>query len=178
MTATVLTVSGKTPRFGERVFLAPQAVVVGDVSLADDASVFYGACLRGDRAAITVGRGTNLQDNTTVHVDAESPCTIGEGVSVGHGAVVHGCTVGDHVLIGMNATILSGAVVGEETLIAAGSVVMGGAQMPPRSLVAGAPATVKRSLRDDEIAHLHRNAQTYLDVKNEHLQAIIEQKTA
>lgn len=169
--AYVLSVAGKAPRFGERVFLAPSAAISGEVTIGEDSSVFYGASVRGDRSAITVGSRTNLQDNVTVHVDADSPCHIGNGVSVGHGAVVHGCEVGDHSLIGMNATVLSGAVIGEECLIAAGSVVLAGTTVPPRSLVAGTPGKPKRGLRSEEIEALHANAETYIQVKDEHLRA-------
>lgn len=169
--AYLLTVAGKTPRIGERVFLAPTAAITGDVTMDEDSSAFYGASVRGDRSSILIGPGTNLQDNVTVHVDADAPCTLGAGVSVGHGAVVHGCTVGDHSLVGMNATVLSGVVVGRECLIAAGSVVLGGTEIPPRSLVAGAPATVRRKLSEAEIAGLHRNAETYLELKEQHIRA-------
>lgn len=170
--AHVLTVSGKTPSFGERVFLAPTAAITGDVTMAEDSSAFYGVSVRGDRAPITVGARSNLQDNVTVHVDEDSPCRIGAGVSVGHGAVVHGCTVGDNTLIGMNATVLSGAVIGEECLIAGGALVLGGAEIPPRSLVAGVPAKVRRQLTEEEIADLYSNASTYVEIKGEHMEAI------
>lgn len=173
--AHVLSIAGKTPRFGERVFLAPTAAITGDVTMAEDSSAFYGVSVRGDRAPITVGAGTNLQDNVTVHVDDDSPCRIGAGVSVGHGAVVHGCTLGDHTLVGMNATVLSGAEVGQECLIAAGAVILGGTQIPPRSLVAGVPAKVRRELTQEEIEHLHSNAAVYLQIKTEHLQALDQQ---
>lgn len=169
--AHVLTVAGKTPRIGERVFLAPTAAITGDVTMAEDSSAFYGVSVRGDRAPVRIGEGTNLQDNVTVHVDPESPCTLGRGVSVGHGAVVHGCTVGDHSLIGMNATVLSGAAIGEECLIAGGAVILGGTVVPPRSLVAGVPAKVRRELNAEEIAGLYRNAETYLELKEQHIQA-------
>lgn len=169
--AHVLTVSGKTPRIGERVFLAPTAAITGDVTMADDSSAFYGVSVRGDRAAITVAEGSNLQDNVTVHVDEDYPCRIGAGVSVGHGAVVHGCTIGENSLIGMNATVLSGATVGEECLIAGGALILGGMEIPPRSLVAGVPAKVRRELTEEEIAGLYSNASTYRKIKAEHLEA-------
>ncbi|GAA4836925.1 gamma carbonic anhydrase family protein [Garicola koreensis] len=169
--AHVLSVSGKTPSIGERVFLAPTAAITGDVTMADDSSAFYGASVRGDRAPITVAEGSNLQDNVTVHVDEDYPCRIGTGVSVGHGAVVHGCTVGDNSLIGMNATVLSGAVIGEECLIAGGALVLGGTEIPPRSLVAGVPAKVRRELTEEEISGLYSNASTYRQIKAEHIEA-------
>jgi carbonic anhydrase/acetyltransferase-like protein (isoleucine patch superfamily) len=142
-------------------FLAPGARIVGDVSIEAGASVWYNAVVRAERAPVVIGRGSNLQDGVAVHVDAGSGVLIGAGVSVGHNAVVHGCTIGDGSLIGMGAVILSGAVVGDECLVAGGAVVLGGTVIPPRSLVAGVPAKVRRSLTDDEIEGLRRNAETY-----------------
>ena len=111
---------------------------------------------------IEVGAGSNLQDNVVVHTEDGSPAIVGSGVSVGHGAVVHGCTIEDGCLIGMNATVLTGAVVGRDSLVAAGSVVLEGAVIPPRSLVAGVPGKLRRELTDEEIAALHGNASRYV----------------
>lgn len=169
--AYVLTIAGKRPSIEQGVFLAPTASVTGDVRMQTDSSAFYSVAVRGDRSPIHIGKGTNLQDNVTVHVDADAPCTLGEHVSVGHGAVVHGCTIGDHSLVGMNATVLSGAHVGSECLIAAGAVILGGTKIPPRSLVAGVPAKVRRELTEEEVSGLHRNAETYLELKEQHLAA-------
>ena len=135
--------------------------MVGGVTLSEGASVWYNAVLRADGDAITIGVGSNLQDNVSVHVDAGHPVVIGENVSVGHNAVVHGCTIGDGSLIGMGAVVLSGAVIGEGCLIAGGAVVLEGAVIPPGSLVAGVPAKVRRELSDDERAGILRNAQAY-----------------
>ncbi|HEV7951685.1 MAG TPA: gamma carbonic anhydrase family protein, partial [Glaciihabitans sp.] len=150
------------------VFVAPTATLIGQVTLAADASVFYGAVLRADRDSISIGAGSNIQDNVTVHCDPGSPVVVGKLVSVGHAAVLHGCTVEDGCLIGMSATVLNRAVVGRESLIAAGSVVLEGTVIPPRSLVAGVPAKVRRSLTEDEVAHLAANAATYLQLSREH----------
>lgn len=169
--AHVLTVKGKTPQVGERVFLAPTAAITGDVELADDASAFYGVSVRGDSDAIRVGQGTNLQDNVVLHADAGAPCTLGAGVSVGHSAVVHGAEVGDHCLIGMSATVMNRSVIGEESLVAAGALVLEGTEVPPRSLVAGVPAKVRRELTEEEVGALHRNAEIYLELKDAHLKA-------
>ncbi|NLS09247.1 gamma carbonic anhydrase family protein [Nesterenkonia sp. MY13] len=169
--AHVLTVKGKTPKVGERVFLAPTAAVTGDVIIHDDASVFYGASVRGDSDTITVGEGTNLQDNAVLHADAGIPCTLGKGVSVGHSAVVHGASIGDNCLIGMSATVMNGATVGEESLVAAGALVLEGTEIPPRSLVAGVPAKVRRELTEEEVAGLQRNAEVYLELKEAHIDA-------
>lgn len=167
--AHILSVAGATPRIGRAVFLAPTASITGDVIMHDDSSAFYGVSVRGDTDAVEVGEGTNLQDNVVLHTEAGAPTVLGQHVSVGHDAVVHGARVGDHCLIGMSATVLNRAVIGEESLIAAGALVTQGMEVPPRSLVAGVPAKVRRELTEDEIAHLHRNAETYLRLKEEHL---------
>lgn len=167
----VLPFRGRAPSIDPTAFVAPGATLVGAVSLAAGASVFYGAVLRADVDSITVGEGTNLQDNVSVHCDAGKPARLGRGVSVGHGAVVHGCTIEDDVLVGMGATILNGAVVGRESLVAAGTVVLEGTVIPPRSLVAGVPGRVRRDLTDDEVAKVRANAEVYLALAAEHLAA-------
>lgn len=166
--ARVLPHGGHTPRIDPTAFVAPGATVVGDVELGPDSGVFYGAVVRGDRSPVRLGAGSNLQDNVVVHSDPGHPCTIGAGVSVGHGAVVHGCTVADGVLVGMNATVLNGAVVGEGSLVAAGAVVLEGTVVPPRSLVAGVPAKVRRELTAEEQERVRTNARTYVQLSAEH----------
>lgn len=167
----IITIDGSTPQVGENVFVAPTAVLSGDVALADRASAFYGVSVRGDSAPIRVGEGTNLQDNVVLHADEGYPCTLGAGISVGHSAVVHGATVGDGCLVGMSATIMNGAVIGEQSLVAAGALVLEGTQVPPRSLVAGVPAKVRRELSDEEVAGLNINAEHYLELAAKHLAA-------
>lgn len=159
--ASVLSVGGKTPLVDPSAFVAHGARLVGEVTLGEGASVWYNAVLRGDGASITVGAGSNLQDNVSVHVDAGRPVIIGTNVSVGHNAVVHGCTIGDASLIGMGSTVLSGVVIGDECLVAAGAVVLEGTIVPAGSLVAGVPAKVRRELTDDERAGIRNNAETY-----------------
>jgi carbonic anhydrase/acetyltransferase-like protein (isoleucine patch superfamily) len=166
--ASVLRLLGMSPEIPDSAFVAAGARVIGDVRLGDRASVWYNAVLRGDNAAIIVGAGSNLQDNVSVHVDHGSPVVIGENVSVGHNAVVHGCTIGDGSLIGMGSVVLSGAVIGAGSLVAAGAVVLEGTEVPPGSLVAGVPAKVRRALTDDERDRLLRNAETYLRLSGEH----------
>lgn len=160
--ATLIPFDDVHPVVDASAFIAPSATLIGDVTIAPRASVFFGAVVRADRAAIVIGEGSNLQDNVTVHGDPGSPTIVGAGVSVGHGAILHGCTVEDHCLIGMGSTVLGGALVGTESLIAAGAVVLEGSVIPPRSLVAGVPAKVRRELTDEEVASLHTNAKTYL----------------
>ncbi|MCV2393141.1 gamma carbonic anhydrase family protein [Actinotalea sp. M2MS4P-6] len=154
--------AGRTPEVHETAWIAPSAALIGKVKVDADASVWFGAVLRGDIDEIVLGPGANLQDNVVVHTELGSPAIIGAGVSVGHGAVVHGCTIGDGCLIGMNATVLTDAVVGEKSLIAAGAVVLEGTVIPPRSLVAGVPGKVRRELSDDEIAALWDNGARYV----------------
>ena len=159
--ASVLSVSGKTPVIDPSAFLAAGARVIGDVRMAEGSSVWYNAVLRADGDSITVGAGSNLQDNVSVHVDHGKPVVIGENVSVGHNAVVHGCTIEDGSLIGMGAVVLNGALIGAGSLVAGGAVVLEGSVIPPGSLVAGVPAKVRRELSADERASLVRNADTY-----------------
>jgi len=166
--SVILPFDGRAPRIDDTAWVAPNATVIGDVVLHPESSVFYGAVLRADSETITLGAGANLQDNVVVHVDEGVPATIGAGVSVGHGAVVHGCTIEDDCLIGMNATVLNRAVVGRESLVAAGAVVLEGTVIPPRSLVAGVPAQVRRELSDEEVAGIRRNAANYRTLAARH----------
>jgi len=159
---TILPFDGRTPEVHPTAWIAPGAALIGKVRVEEGASVWFGAVLRGDIDEIVLGPGSNLQDNVVVHTEAGSPAVIGRDVSVGHGAVVHGCRIGDGCLIGMNATVLTDAVVGEQTLVAAGAVVLEGAVIPPRSLVAGVPAKVRRELTDEEIAAMRGNSERYV----------------
>lgn len=160
-TATVLVVGGHTPDLDPGSFVASGARIIGAVTLSEGASVWYNAVLRADSDTIFIGAGSNLQDNVSVHVDAGHPVVIGSDVSVGHNAVVHGCTIGDGSLIGMGSVVLSGAVIGHGCLVAAGAVVLEGTVVPAGSLVAGVPAKVRRALTDEERAGIVRNAETY-----------------
>lgn len=164
----VLAFHDSTPAIDATAWVAPTATLIGAVSLAARSSVFYGSVLRADRDSIEIGEGSNLQDNVTVHGDPGSPTRVGTGVSVGHAAVLHGCTIGDHSLIGMSATILNRAVIGAESLVAAGAVVLEDTVIPPRSLVAGVPAKVRRTLTEEEVESLHANARTYLALAAAH----------
>jgi carbonic anhydrase/acetyltransferase-like protein (isoleucine patch superfamily) len=157
----IVTIRGRTPQLHPESWVAPNASLIGQVSLAARASVWYSATLRAEAEPIDVGAGTNIQDGAVVHVDAEFPVSIGAGVSIGHNAVVHGCTVEDGALIGMGAILLNGAVIGAGSLIAAGALVPQGVIIPPRSLVTGVPGRVRRELSDAEVANNHYNAQVY-----------------
>src|SRR4051812_36775223 len=142
---------GKFPRIHESVFLAGGSRVIGDVELAENVSIWFNTVVRGDVERVRIGRNSNIQDNVTIHVTHfVNPTQIGEIVTVGHGAVLHGCTIKDGALIGMKSVILDRAVIGEGSLIAAGAVVLGGTVVPPGMLVAGIPAKVLRPLMDNE----------------------------
>ncbi|WP_458779232.1 gamma carbonic anhydrase family protein [Arthrobacter sp. D3-16] len=160
--------AGNTPAVHESAFVAPTASIIGNATLAEDSSAFYGVSVRADTAAISVGAGSNLQDNVVLHADPGFPCTVGERVSVGHAAVVHGCTVEDDCLVGMGATILNGAVIGAGSLVAAGAVVLEGTVVPPRSLVAGVPGKVRRELTDEEYDGVRANASRYIELAQAH----------
>ena len=133
-------------RIHPTAYIAPTAAVMGNVALGEEASVWYGAVVRGDMAAIVIGAQTNLQDGTIVHVDEGVPCTIGRRVGVGHRAILHGCTVEDECLIGMGAIVLNKAVVGTGSVVAAGAVIPEGMCIPPRSLVIGVPGRIVRTV--------------------------------
>lgn len=152
-----------TPRVSPSAFVASTASVIGDVTIDDDAVILFGAVMRGDIEGITFGKGSNLQDNCVIHTDDRHPATIGQYVSIGHGAIVHGATVGDRCLIGMGAVILNGAVIGEGSLVAAGTVVLEETQVPPGSLVAGVPGKVRRPLTDEEKEAIIQNAHNYIE---------------
>lgn len=146
----MIAINGHTPTVHTDAWVAPGAVLAGDVTLDEQASVWFTCVLRGDFAAIRVGPRSNIQDGSVVHADPGFPCTIGAGVSVGHRAVVHGATIGDDVLIGMGAVVLNGATVGAGSLVAAGAVITQGTEIPPGSLVAGVPAKVRREVGEQE----------------------------
>jgi len=168
---TIQKVSELTPSIGRRVFLATSALVVGDVVLGDDVSVWHNVVIRGDIHWIRIGARSNLQDGVIVHVERGLyPTLLDEEVSVGHGAMLHGCTVGAGSLIGMGAMVLNDAVIGEGSLVAAGAVVREGFKVPPRSLVAGVPAVVKRPLTDAEVDRARRTATNYVEYKNTYLE--------
>ena len=149
-----------TPHIAASAFVHPLASVVGQVTLAENVSVFPCAVLRGDIAAITVGANSNIQDNAVLHVNYGQPCQLGENVSVGHGAVVHGSKIADNVIIGMNATVMESEI-GPNCIIGAGAVVPAGKQIPAGSLVMGVPGKVVRALTEEEIRGITQNAQEY-----------------
>lgn len=159
----ILAYRGILPEIAASAYLAPTATVVGDVHVGEEAGIWFGVILRGDVNRIRIGRRTNLQDGTIVHVTSGThPTTIGDGVTVGHGAKLHGCTIGNGCLIGIGAIVLDGAEIGDESMVAAGSLVTPGTTAPPRSLLVGSPARIKRSLNNDELGLLKSLADRYV----------------
>ena len=155
--------NGKRPTIGARVFIADSSAVIGDVHLGEEASVWFGAVLRGDYSFIKVGARTNVQDNAVVHISTGlSATTMGEDVTIGHSAIVHGCTIGDRCLIGMGSTVLDNAVIGEDSFIAAGALVPPGKVIPPRSFVMGRPCRVMREVEDTDLAWIRGAAMSYV----------------
>jgi carbonic anhydrase/acetyltransferase-like protein (isoleucine patch superfamily) len=150
-------------------FVAPNATVLGDVAVGDEASIWFGAVLRGDTAPIRIGPRTNLQDNCVLHADAGQPCTLGAGVTVGHGAIVHAATLEDNVLIGMGAIILNRARVGRDSVVGAGALIAEDTVIPPGSLAVGVPARVVRQLTAEEIERIGRSAEHYVAINRQYM---------
>ncbi len=160
----------KEPKIGKNVFVAENAAVIGDVTLGDNCSVWHSASVRGDIEYIKIGNDTNVQDNSSLHVTAGTgPLNIGDNVTIGHNVVLHGCTIADNVLVGMNATILDNAEIGKGSIIGANSLICEKKKIPPRSLVLGAPGKVVRKISDSEYQALKENGQHYVELAHEYL---------
>lgn len=156
------------PRVDPGAWVAPDAWVLGDVTVGPDSGLWYGVVARADTERIEVGARTNLQDGVVLHADPGFPLVIGSGVSVGHRAVLHGATIDDDVLVGMGAIVMNGARIGAGSIVGAGAVVSEGADVPPRSLVLGLPGRVRRETTDDELVAIHLNARRYVERIAEH----------
>ena len=156
------------PLYGPDVFVAPTAVVIGDVQMDEGSSLWYGGVLRGDINSIKIGKFSNLQDGVIGHLADDYPLVVGQYVTVGHGAVIHACEIGDECLIGMNSTVLDGAKIGKQSIVAAGSLVPAGMEVPAGSLVAGVPAKIKKQLSEEERGGLKKWAVKYLAVAKAH----------
>ena len=164
----ILPFGDKQPRIGKNVFIAPTAVVIGDVDLQEGASVWYGAVLRGDISPITVGRNTNIQDNCTVHTEMSCPTHSGAGVTIGHHAVIHGCVIEDDCLISIGAVLLNGSVIRRGSVVAAGAVVKEGQEIGAGQLAAGVPAAAKRALNENDRELVRQAARVYADLAVRH----------
>ena len=159
------------PKIGKRVFIAESAVVIGDVEIGDDSSIWFGAILRGDVNYIRIGRCTSIQDGSVVHVTRKThPTVVGNYVTVGHAVKLHGCTVEDNCLIGIGAIILDGALIRRNSIVGAGALVPPGKEFPPNSLIMGFPAKVVRQLTQEEVAGLKEHAERYVKYKDEYLE--------
>ncbi len=153
------------PKVHESLFLAPDAWVTGQVSLAEDVSIFFGSVLRGDVQAIRVGKGTNIQEHAMLHTShGLSDCIVGQYVTIGHHAIIHGCSIGDNCIIGMGSTILDGAEIGANSIVGANSLVTMNKKFPSRSMIMGSPAKVIRELTDEEVASIKDSAESYIKV--------------
>jgi carbonic anhydrase/acetyltransferase-like protein (isoleucine patch superfamily) len=160
---TIYALDGTAPRIADSAWVAESAEIMGDVTLLEDSSVWFGAVLRGDTEPITLGRGSNIQDGSVVHADVGLPVVIGEKVTVGHKVTLHGCTIGDESLIGIGAIVLNGAKIGKNCVVGAGSLVTEGKEFPDGSLIVGSPARVVRSLTPEQIEGLRTSASHYID---------------
>jgi carbonic anhydrase/acetyltransferase-like protein (isoleucine patch superfamily) len=161
---------GKWPQLGERVYIAAGAQIIGDVEIGDHSSVWYNCVIRGDVDIVRIGRHTNIQDGTIGHVMRnECPLIVKDYVTVGHGVMLHGCTIESHCLIGMRATLLNSVVVGEYSIVGAGALITEGTEIPPRSLVLGLPAKVQRLLTGEEVASIDQYARRYYEYKETYL---------
>lgn len=152
----------KTPKIGQTAFIAEGAIIRGDVTLGEHSSVWFHAVIRAEDAPIVIGENTNIQDNCVIHVDREAGVIIGNQVTIGHGAVIHGCTIGDNTLVGMGAIILNHAIIGKNCIVGAGALVTQNTVIPDNSLVIGNPGKVKRILTSEEITHITENANHYV----------------
>lgn len=162
--AVLIEFEGLSPKVAESAFIAPTAVLLGDVEVGEGASVWFGAVLRGDLGPIRVGAESNIQDNVVMHAETETGTVLEERVTIGHGAILHDCWIGRKSLIGMGAVVLDGARVGPESIVGAGSVVREGFEVPARMLAVGAPATNKKPLEGAAAEWIERGAQDYIDL--------------
>jgi carbonic anhydrase/acetyltransferase-like protein (isoleucine patch superfamily) len=161
---------GKRPTIGKGVFIAPTAVIIGNVQIGDGSSIWYGAVLRGDENQIVVGSNTSVQDNTVIHTNKETATIVGNNVTIGHGALIEGCTIEDGAVIGMGAVVLEHSIVGSCSMIAAGSVVTRGAIIPPKTLAAGSPAVIKKELSGEALRAIEISAPVYRKLTESYLE--------
>lgn len=166
----IRTFQGVKPTIAPTAFIEDTAIVIGDVVIGEDSSVWFQAVVRGDVHSIRIGARTNIQDLSMLHVTHDThPLVIGDDVTVGHRVVLHGCTIGNRVLVGMGAIIMDGAVIGEDCVVGAGALVTEGTRVPPKSLILGAPAKVKRAVTDQELAWIKQSAENYVMYSRQYL---------
>ena len=159
---------GNIPRIDESTYISESVDIIGDVTIEENANIWFGTRLRGDMNKIVIGKNTNIQENTVVHVDKNCPCLIGKDVTIGHGAIIHGCEICDNVLVGMGSIILNNAKIGKNTIIGAGSLVTQGKEFPEGVLILGNPAKVIRQLTEAEIESIQRSADNYVSLSKKY----------
>jgi carbonic anhydrase/acetyltransferase-like protein (isoleucine patch superfamily) len=157
----MISIKGKTPKVGKSVFIAPSATVVGAVEIGDKVGVWYGAVIRADSNSIAIGDRSNVQDNSVLHTEHSHPLVVGSDVTIGHRAIVHGCKIGNRVLVGMGSIIMNGAEISDDCIVGAGALITEGVKIPPRSLVLGSPGKVKRELTEEEVSLIGRASGHY-----------------
>ena len=158
----------KNAEIGENTWVAPGACLVGKVSVGSDCGIWYNAVIRGDEDQVVIGQGTNVQDQVVIHADHGYPCRVGKNVTIGHAAIIHGCTIEDNVLVGMGSILMNGSVIGRDSIIGAGSLVTGGTVIPEGMLALGRPAKPVRPLTEEEKEANRKSARDYIDLKNIH----------
>jgi len=169
----IYSLKGVSPVIDEKAgFIAPSADIIGNARIAEGVNIWFNAVIRADMDSVTIGKNTNIQDCAVIHTDHGMPTVLGEGITVGHTAILHGCTIGDNCLVGMGSVILNGADIGAESLVAAGSLVPQGMKVPPRSLVMGSPAKVVREMKDGAIEAIRKNGAVYTSNSQDYLEGL------
>jgi len=164
----IITYKGKTPKIAQSCYIAPNATIIGDVEIGENSSVWFGCVIRCEENRIVIGKNTNIQDLTTIHTDHCCSVIIGDNVTIGHNVVLHGCEIGNNVLIGMGSIIMNGSRIGDNVLIGAGSLITQNTVIPPNTLVFGRPAKVIRELTQEEIERIRISAKEYIELSNDY----------
>lgn len=164
----IIPYNGINPQIDESCYVAHNATIVGNVVLKENANIWYGTVIRADDNKVTIGKNTNVQDNCTIHISNVFETIVGNNVTIGHGAIVHACEIGDNTLIGMGSIILNGAIIGNNVIVGAGSLVPPGKKIPSNTLVMGSPAKIVRSLNEEDIEKIKKSAMDYVRLANNH----------
>ena len=164
----IMDFEGVTPRINKNTYISESVDIIGNVEINENANIWFGTRLRGDMNNIIIGENTNIQENSVVHVDINSPCIIGKNVTIGHGTIIHGCSISDNVLVGMGSIILNNAKIGKNTIIGAGSLITQGKVFPEGVLILGNPAKVVRKLTDDEIKSIRKSSDNYVNLSKKY----------
>jgi carbonic anhydrase/acetyltransferase-like protein (isoleucine patch superfamily) len=165
----ILSYNGISPNIASDCFVADNATLVGDIVIGEASSIWFGVTIRAEKCSVRIGNHVNVQDNSVIHTDAKQVCSIADGVSVGHGAIIHGASVGENTLVGMGAILLNGCKIGKNCIVGAGSLVTEGTEVPDNSMLLGSPARVKRMLTQDEIQRIARNADIYDGLRSDYI---------